>query len=346
MQRHRQRGREGAKTAEEKRIGKAAADKKRRPVARREQFKAYRKTNKNKLTAEQILDIFESKVEASRAEDVEVFRESYKVASPPPSSTSTNYKTEFVTWNGDLLDALRIKMEDNFKANSTLRLDRLAHEWMDMRQKEDEYVAGWQARVKKLVRDFSKLTPAIVKSQSDIMEKFNQGFLVMTHMGVDANNEALHMLISEAFFRQYLEPLGEVWEEISDQGIKLIGAGCDEVKSLGIINELDVTFAIGSKKRPTPHIRIKVIVLKGDFSCDVLMDVNTIRKLGMIIYYSAETPYIALTKLNPILEIELGQEKMQSISKSNSSSGTLPRNWRTVNWEIIASNSLLVQDLQ
>ncbi|KAJ1448656.1 hypothetical protein M885DRAFT_500968 [Pelagophyceae sp. CCMP2097] len=68
-------------------------------------------------------------------------------------------------------------MEDNFKANSSLRSDRLAHERMDMQQKEDESVADWQARVKKLVRDFPKLTPTIVKSQSDIMEKFNQGLL-------------------------------------------------------------------------------------------------------------------------------------------------------------------------
>ncbi|KAJ1449969.1 hypothetical protein M885DRAFT_500315 [Pelagophyceae sp. CCMP2097] len=48
---------------------------------------------------------------------------------------------------------------------------------MDMRQKEDESLTGWQARVKKLVRDFSMLTPTIVKSQSDIMEKFDQGLL-------------------------------------------------------------------------------------------------------------------------------------------------------------------------
>ncbi|KAJ1446426.1 hypothetical protein M885DRAFT_502129, partial [Pelagophyceae sp. CCMP2097] len=68
-------------------------------------------------------------------------------------------------------------MEDNFKANSSLRSDRLAHAWMDMRQKEGECVAGWQARVKKLARDFSKLTPTIMKSQSDIMEKFNRGLL-------------------------------------------------------------------------------------------------------------------------------------------------------------------------
>ncbi|KAJ1460672.1 hypothetical protein M885DRAFT_559296 [Pelagophyceae sp. CCMP2097] len=102
------------------------------------QFKAYRKTNKNKLTAEQILDIFESKVEASRAGDVEDFRESYKVGSLPPSTKSADYETEFATWNGDLLDALLIKMEDNFKANSSLRSDRHAHEQMDIRQKDDE----------------------------------------------------------------------------------------------------------------------------------------------------------------------------------------------------------------
>ncbi|KAJ1449683.1 hypothetical protein M885DRAFT_572375 [Pelagophyceae sp. CCMP2097] len=249
----------------------------------------------------QILDIFESKVEASRAEDAEDFRESYKVASPPPSSTSTNYETELATWDGDLLDAPLIKIEDNFKANSSLQPDRLALEWMDMRQKGDESVAGWQARVKKLERDFSKLTPTIVKSQSDIMEKFNQGLLGELRNMTWSMRRASRINSSDS-------------KELALDKYTAFVEG-----SLGIINELDVTFAIGSKKRPTPHIRIKVIVLEGDSSCDVLMDVNAIRKLGMIINCSAETPYIALTKLNPILKIELGQEQKQSISKSNSS---------------------------
>ncbi|KAJ1461548.1 hypothetical protein M885DRAFT_494721 [Pelagophyceae sp. CCMP2097] len=325
-------------------------------------------------------------------------------------------------------------MEDNFKANSSLRSDRLAHEWMDMRQKEGECVAGWQARVKKLARDFPKLTPTIMKSQSDIMEKFNRGLLgelrnmtwsmrlasrinssnskelaldkyngfvisvkdavatmqlsqepnkqralallnrdgfkdnhkqegrlalheqderkhadlkpllkqtqpayvkgfigsclVNTHIGIDANNAAPYTLNSEAFYRQYLEPMGEVLEGISDQGIKLIGAGCDEIKSLGIINELDVT--LGSKKRPTPHIRIKVIVLEGDFSCDAPFNVDTIRKLGMVIDHSAKTPYITIRKLHPVLRIELGQEEMKSVAENNSTTTTLPYHARKI----------------
>jgi hypothetical protein len=541
------------------------------------QFRCFRKANSHMLLASQCMVLFESKVDSARATDVQDFQKSYEVTIPPPSPGTPDFPAEHEKWNALLLDKLLIHMENKFKANSSLRSDRFVHQWMDIKQENDESVSAWQARVKKLVRDFSQLTPAIVKQPSEIMEKFTQGLRgdlrnmtwnvrlalkitsadsdekardkydqfvesvedadatmklseesdklralklttkpstcddsikhcssprrvqkiaeasklkqkspglcfvyaktrecpmgkncpfihmaakkwmetagfsrettrnqniitkfaaasdsdesdtspqtrdrlnsymddvssrlddisehfkqydekidklsnaiydllqsnestsdkkrgstivdttytvravgkddaanisvdetpptemkrtqpayvngfigccpFMTHIGIDSSNEAPHTLISEAFFRRYLEPTGEILQPITDEEVpKLIGAGCDEISTLGTINELGITF--GSTKRHLPHIRIKAIVLKGDFSCDVLLNVDTIKNLGMVIDYSGEVPYIALKKLNPIIHVELGQDKMNwSVAEANSNFDTLP----------------------
>jgi hypothetical protein len=164
---------------------------------------------------------------------------------------------------------------------------------------------------------------SIPKTPAAYVKGFISACPVNTHIGIDANNEAPHTLISEAFYRQFLEPMGEVLETIRNGDMpKLIGAGCDEIVPLGIIRELDVTF--GSKRRISPHINITALILKGNFSCDVLFNVDTIRKLGMVIDYSSPEPFITLNKLNPIIHVELGQAPMGSVAETNSTSGTLP----------------------
>ncbi|KAJ1460673.1 hypothetical protein M885DRAFT_559297 [Pelagophyceae sp. CCMP2097] len=74
-------------------------------------------------------------------------------------------------------------------------------------------------------RKHADLKPLLKQTQLAYVKGFIGSCLVNTHIGIDANNAAPYTLVGiEAFYRH-------------------------------IINELDVTF--GSKKRPTPHIRIK-----------------------------------------------------------------------------------------
>ena len=141
---------------------------------------------------------------------------------------------------------------------------------------------------------------------------------VRTSMGADTNNEAEHPLISEAYYRQYLEPLGWLLTAPENEQ-RMCGAGKDTLTSLGNIKDLGFWFLKKKQNDGKYHAISDVTVIKGDFSCDILLSVSFLRALGTIINFYDEPANISFKKIPSLGKIKLGEEPMRSVATANSS---------------------------